>query len=379
MSREIITGIYKITNLVNGKMYIGQSIDIYKRWKEHNNIAFRTTSKSYNYPLYKAIRKYGIDNFKFEIIEECSIEKLNDKEIYYIDKYNTCIFNKNSFGYNMTLGGEGHRGYKHSEETKQKISKNHADMSGENCYCYGKHRSEEIKQKISNSRKGKYGGINHPLYGKHHTQETKDKISEANKGKEGYIRHKVICENMIFKSIKECSEYYNVNRQTMGMWLNHTRPIPKEFYDKELHFEGESMENYKIRENIDSYKNMRKEIICENKKFKDVKEFMDFYNIKKNKNTVVTWLCGNKPMPKEWWDKGLRYEDKNMNDYVVQTGKKDKHNSSSKRVFCDGLVYETIKSCAEHYNKKPKTMSSWLNGTRKMPKLFQDLGLSFYE
>ena len=218
MSREIITGIYKITNLVNGKMYIGQSIDIYKRWKEHNNIAFRTTSKSYNYPLYKAIRKYGIDNFKFEIIEECSIEKLNDKEIYYIDKYNTCIFNKNSFGYNMTLGGEGHRGYKHSEETKQKISKNHADMSGENCYCYGKHRSEEIKQKISNSRKGKYGGINHPLYG----------------------------------------------RQTMGMWLNHTRPIPKEFYDKELHFEGESMENYKIRENIDSYKNMRKEIICEN-------------------------------------------------------------------------------------------------------------------
>ena len=91
------------------------------------------------------------------------------------------------------------------------------------------------------------------------------------------------------------------------------------------------------------------------------------------------WLCGNKPMPKEWWDKGLRYEDKNMNNYVVQTGKKDKHNSSSKRVFCDGLVYETIKSCAEHYNKKPRTMSSWLNGTRKMPKLFQDLGLSFYE
>ena len=104
MSREIITGIYKITNLVNGKMYIGQSIDIYKRWKEHNNIAFRTTSKSYNYPLYKAIRKYGIDNFKFEIIEECSIEKLNDKEIYYINKYNTCIFNKNSFGYNMIFG-----------------------------------------------------------------------------------------------------------------------------------------------------------------------------------------------------------------------------------------------------------------------------------
>ena len=159
MSREIITGIYKITNLVNGKMYIGQSIDIYKRWKEHNNIAFRTTSKSYNYPLYKAIRKYGIDNFKFEIIEECSIEKLNDKEIYYINKYNTCIFNKNSFGYNMTLGGEGHRGYKHSEESKRKIgeaSKGNQYAKGVNIgnqYAKGNKLSEETKKQMGISRK----------------------------------------------------------------------------------------------------------------------------------------------------------------------------------------------------------------------------------
>jgi group I intron endonuclease len=94
-------GIYKITNKINGKAYIGQSINIEKRWKEHKKRYKNVNTRSYDYPLYKAFRKYGIDNFTFEIIEKCKEKKLNEKEIFWIEHYNT--FFK---GYNQTLGGD---------------------------------------------------------------------------------------------------------------------------------------------------------------------------------------------------------------------------------------------------------------------------------
>lgn len=94
-------GIYKITNLVNGHSYIGQSINIDKRWNKEKSCAFNCNDKSYNYPLSKAFRKYGIENFSFEILEECNKEKLNEREIYYISLYNT-YYN----GYNQTKGGQ---------------------------------------------------------------------------------------------------------------------------------------------------------------------------------------------------------------------------------------------------------------------------------
>ena len=94
-TKERICGIYKITNLINGKMYIGQAQDIYKRWYAHKYSAFKKDNKRYNVILYRAIRKYGLENFEFEILEECCVGELNEKEIYYINKYNTCIYNKN--------------------------------------------------------------------------------------------------------------------------------------------------------------------------------------------------------------------------------------------------------------------------------------------
>lgn len=92
-----ICGIYKITNQLNNKFYIGQSVNIKNRWKQHR-------SSNDNMPIHLAIRKYGVDNFKFEIIEECQQDELDEREIYWIgyyDGYN----NKNC--YNATRGGEG--------------------------------------------------------------------------------------------------------------------------------------------------------------------------------------------------------------------------------------------------------------------------------
>ena len=92
-------GIYKIENKLNGHCYIGQSINIEERWKIHKNSIYNCIV--YDYPLYKAIRKYGIENFSFEIIEECIEKELNDKEVYWIKQYNS-FFN----GYNQTMGGQ---------------------------------------------------------------------------------------------------------------------------------------------------------------------------------------------------------------------------------------------------------------------------------
>lgn len=111
---EKICGIYKITNKINDKCYIGQSIDIIKRWK--------TEYKWYhiNKHLLAAFNKYGLENFNFEIIEECEPSLLNEREQFWISIYNS--FDRN-FGYNKTLGGAGTPGrtFVMSEETKNKI------------------------------------------------------------------------------------------------------------------------------------------------------------------------------------------------------------------------------------------------------------------
>ena len=95
--REIICGIYKITNQLNKKFYIGQSVDIHKRWLTH----CRDTDDC---PIHKAIQKYGKENFSLEILEKCSKEELNEKEIFWIKKYNGY---ESSNCYNATRGGEG--------------------------------------------------------------------------------------------------------------------------------------------------------------------------------------------------------------------------------------------------------------------------------
>ena len=90
-------GIYKIENKINKRVYIGQSTDIQKRWKDHIN---NCNASKYNYAIYVAMRKYGIENFTFEILEECPKDKLSEREKYWIDFYET-----NTYGYNIKSGG----------------------------------------------------------------------------------------------------------------------------------------------------------------------------------------------------------------------------------------------------------------------------------
>jgi len=126
--------IYLITNIVNDKKYVGQTRQqLNKRWSYHI-----TESKTYSErPLYRAINKYGIDKFKIRILEECNEDKLNEREIYWInflDSYHN--------GYNATTGG---RCFEHTDDTKNKISESMKEVS----------RSDEWANNVSIGLKNK--------------------------------------------------------------------------------------------------------------------------------------------------------------------------------------------------------------------------------
>lgn len=104
--------IYSIYNRQTSKYYIGQTInDLSKRWKEH----IYQSNKHNQSPLYKSMRKYGLDSFNVKVIEECSIDILDNRETYWIEQYDA--YNK---GYNQTTGAGGQ--YRISDEVKDRIS-----------------------------------------------------------------------------------------------------------------------------------------------------------------------------------------------------------------------------------------------------------------
>jgi len=151
--------IYKITNLINNKVYIGQTIGtLEKRWKRHT---WECTRKRNAMAITNAIIKYGMDNFTIEEIYKAStMEELNDKEIYYISILNTISPN----GYNIDNGG-GNKS--RSDETRAKIS-----LAHKNRWDKGERISEETRKKLSESHKGYVP-----------SEETKKKLREFFKGK----------------------------------------------------------------------------------------------------------------------------------------------------------------------------------------------------
>lgn len=95
-----MSGIYLIRNKISGHCYVGQATNINTRVYQHIRAAFNDSCKDYDYPLHKAFRKYGLDNFELEILEECSPELFEEREMFWINQYN-CRHE----GYNQTDGG----------------------------------------------------------------------------------------------------------------------------------------------------------------------------------------------------------------------------------------------------------------------------------
>ena len=210
-----LAGIYKITNIVNGKMYIGQSLDVKHRIRQHRyqlNKGIHSNSH-----LLSSYNIHGVECFSYEIIytigdktitKEQIIKILNDKEKYYIEKYDSF-----DMGYNLTSGGENkifsetsikkmsesHKGQIPSAVTRERISnrlknrtfsKEHRRKLSE--ANNGRKHTDSAKQKMSENRMGDKNN----RYGTHHTEETKRKIGGAQIGESNHNFGKITPENV---------------------------------------------------------------------------------------------------------------------------------------------------------------------------------------
>jgi hypothetical protein len=184
------TGIYQIKNTITGKVYVGSAINIKNRFLDHKQLLKR--QKHHSKKLQHSVNKYGIENFVFEIIEECEKDFLIEREQYYINTYES--YEK---GYNATPTAGSKLGFKFSEESKKKMRQSQKGLrAGEKHPLYGKRHSEETKRKISIKNSGKKAseetkrkmsksrkGRTPAMLGKKHSEETKRKISKANEDK----------------------------------------------------------------------------------------------------------------------------------------------------------------------------------------------------
>ncbi|EPY6472255.1 NUMOD3 domain-containing DNA-binding protein [Clostridium sporogenes] len=248
--------VYMHTNKINGKKYIGiTSQKAENRWAK---------GEGYKYQLfYRAIKKYGWNNFIHEILKtELTEEQAKAEEIKLISLYGTTNKEK---GYNVGLGGEGMFGNKFTETIKRKISNSHKgkemptktketlrEVNKGNKYCLGKKVPKEVKNKISKSLKGNKNslGVNHTeetkkkmsekAKGRKHTEETKKKISNSRKGDRNYNSRKIIClnTNEIFNTIIDCANTYEINKNTLCNWLRGARKCTHQYtfmyYDEYL-------------------------------------------------------------------------------------------------------------------------------------------------
>lgn len=218
--------IYKITNLLTNKIYIGQD--------SKNNPKYLGSGKI----LKRAIKKYGKENFKKEVLEECNNQiELDNREQYWINLLNTT--NQN-IGYNISFGGQTgwHKGLKHSEETKKLFSETRkGKLTGNKNGMYGKKHTEDAKKKMANpqfgDKNGMYGkkhtedtkkkmsqilsGENNPFFGKKHNEDTKKKMSElAKKRKTNPNSKKVSVNGLVFNSASEAARSLGLSISTIS-------------------------------------------------------------------------------------------------------------------------------------------------------------------
>jgi group I intron endonuclease len=176
-------GIYCYTNKINGKKYVGQSINLRTRRRE--------MKYERSYAFYGALTKYGIENFDYEILEYCEVEQLNDRETFWIAHYQT-FPPELGLGYNLTSGGLR---CEVSDETRKKqsivrkalnIVWTHG-LKGDKNPRYGKPLSDEHKLVLSEC----HSGEKHWQFGKHVSKETSEKISNSLQGHHYnlYIKH----------------------------------------------------------------------------------------------------------------------------------------------------------------------------------------------
>ena len=318
--------IYCHTNKVNGKKYVGITCkkNPNQRWNNGRGYKPNVSKNESDSIFYRAILKYGWDNFEHEILRSDvkTLEEANNLESYYIKKYNSCVFFKNSNGYNMTLGGDGTKGHPISDVSKIKI-----------------------------------GNANKNIH------------KRGNSG----MSKKVFYDGIIFECAEDCCEYIGIDVFTLRSYLRRDRKVPKDIFLKGLRYLEEDFKpnkEYKI--------NKYKKIICGGKIYNKVSELSEEYNIKYD--TLLSYLSGKNGIQEPFLSLGLTY----VGEEPIKTKQKKARKiisvvHSNKQVICDDKIYISIKECSKEYKIKDTTMSKWLTGKNNMPQKFIDLGLKYLD
>ena len=203
---EKICGVYAITNIVNNKKYIGQSVDVYLRWCNHKSAL--KNNRHNNEHLQNAWNTYGAENFTFEVLEICDIDNIDNVEQYYIALFD-CMNNK--YGYNRESGGHNNRSV--SEESRKKMSDKRR----------GIRLTDEHKRKIGLASKGhtlsedSRDKIREALVGIKRSDETRQKVSDSRKGENSWCRRQIHCIelNETFSSIEDACQKYGFNSSSL--------------------------------------------------------------------------------------------------------------------------------------------------------------------
>jgi group I intron endonuclease len=208
--------LYMIINLFNNKKYIGQALEFERRVKAHKSRMKSNNSDKRNNAIYLAMRKYGWDNFKFILLGFCDTqEELDDAETETILLYRTYGSNgvvyDQIYGYNMVPEAQTTVGFKHTDESKQKMREKKKGKSlGKDNPNYGNKWTQEQRDNLSKQNKGKNLGKDNPNYGNRWTQEQRDNLSLKKQGT---------------KCGKENTQYINLNINKIKEMLNQQLPI----------------------------------------------------------------------------------------------------------------------------------------------------------
>ena len=261
-----VRGIYKVTNKINGKVYIGQSVDIGRRWHEH------MAAKDDIY-FHKAIQKYGVENFEWEVIEKCKKKDLDEREIYWIEYYDS--FNK---GYNCTKGGEGVSDGEDHPRWKGGVS-----LDPEYSKQYYKENKEKINEKVKEYYKDNKDKAK--KYYEAHKEELKEKQKEYNEVNKEKIKQYREANK---EELKEKQKEYNeANKEKIKQYRKQYNEANKEKI-KEYYETNKEKVKERQKEYYQAYKEQVKE---KQKEYREAnkekrREYNRQYNKKSMKNTL---------------------------------------------------------------------------------------------
>lgn len=385
------TGIYMFTNNVKnnelGKpmRYIGQSINIEDRYKEHRG----RYGKS---PMYEDFEQLGFENFTFEILVECKPEEMDDFEIYLIKEYDTIWPN----GYNLTPGGSGY-------------PKNITELT--------KERMVEANTGINNPMFGTNEdriGEGNPMFNKRHSEEARRKIAERSRADIHPTARKIEDKSgRMWLSTRECGLFLGIDSSHISSMIKGKRKVYYYIKHLDLHYLDERPENYEFipLEELEKTAIPKKEIIyktpisenspCSKKVvdvngvvYNSVKDCARKLGIRSHAN-LNSWLLGSFRFPPELEPLELKYlkPEHNERRYLKEKERyefesKEKHTNHYKPtktkqermrkiIDKDGNVYESVKECSEKFGINQNNLSGMLSGSRKKTQKVIDLGLDY--